>query len=303
MKLLYATGNRLGAGQALAALWLANPQLDMRVAGYQNLSDAVCQFDWTLDPIEKYPHLLDQITEDVLAWEPNMAIVDAEPIIASIAHKHDIPIVKCSSLHLLDGVKWKRGQQKYTTTLESTRILLSKLPPAVASLVYAPYGFTGAELKPGFEWIEPYVTEVKGSLSSKISLAAILDSSRIELLQNLWTAVVDEFHCKNWHNYPENLQKAKSILCSGETSLIADALIYGKELRLIPNVKDPENVLNALMCSVYKLGEDLGQIELLGRLAIADLQKSFEHSFKAQVQYEPVGKLLHERIEEIWESL
>lgn len=300
-KIVYSVDDRIGASFQVGD-FVENTEAFVKVAGYSSLYGAFDHFDWTLDPIESYPELAKKIESDIVDWEPDLVIIDAEPIVARIAAKHNIPIVNCSALHLLDGVRWKRGQRKYTTVLELTRHKLGELPPARVNLIYSPYGFTGAELKEGYEWIEPYAISVEGQ--PKHSMACVFDNDRYDSL--CMFALRSAENIVRWRgtqHYETTLADAKSILTEGYSSVIADALANGKEIRVIPNVKDPEQALNALMCSAYELGEDLGQIELLGMLALDDLEKSFERELKINSHYEPVGKLLDERISELWESM
>ena len=69
------------------------------------------------------------------------------------------------------------------------------------------------------------------------------------------------------------------MFTTGETSFVADAL-YGNINRLCiaPNLKDPETLLNAILCESYGLGDDVAQVEYLEKYSIEAMKDSFMKS-------------------------
>lgn len=296
MNIVYSLDKRIGAQLQLCD-FLNHTVDSVFIAGYSNLSEVIPNFNWTLDYIDKYHLKIDVLEKDILEKEPDVVIVDNEPIVASIAVKNNIPLVKCSALHLLDGIQWKPGQQKYKMTIEPLRHKLRNLPKATLNLIYAPFGFTNACLNDNYEWVEPYAVDFNSTTSNEI-ITIINSKKRINNLENKLNR---KNVLKNEKLYNDIVGSCSHALCGGEVSVLADLLANFKSFSVVPDVLNPENVLAALMCSNYGIAKDFGQIEYLDQNAIDDILINIET--EAGSKYEPVGTLLHQRIEELWESM
>lgn len=293
MKIVYGAGNRIGASFQLYD-FIQHTQHDVKIAGYSSLRNVFNHFEWTLDPIHIRPELLERLRLDIETAEPDLIISDCENFTASIAKELKVPLMKCSPLHLLDGVKWTVGQQRYRKSIERLRYPLRELPETETTFIYAPYSNTQAELKPGFEWIQPYSRILAGSGSDV--LVIVEEKERADELTKIAMPLSGRIISRTDPEYECLLGESGFVLCSGDSTTVSDLIRNKKRFCIAPNVKNSEQILNALMCDNYGLGKDMGQIELLGRIGTDDLEKAIEQAGDSD-QYVIAGNLFHERID------
>lgn len=294
-KIVYSAGKHLGAGFQLSDL-LSNCSFEIKTSAYAENTRHISKIDWTLNALNtnqisykdlknffntsEYPDVslkeVDILYQEIKQFDPDLIICDGEPIVSHLAIKLEIPLWYCSSLHLLDGIKWKYGQfLKYSEPLSVTRRFLRKLPPAEYILVYSPFGDleNPPPLRSEFEWIQPYTNN---------SSSPICDVSR----QSILTKILEASNIKKYNDW---------IFCDGHTKDVTNALYDSKSLCISPNIKDSETILNAALCSSYQLGIDVGQVELLGYLGPEIIEKAYKDRYK-QKNIIKRNKKLHERI-------
>lgn len=303
MKIVYAADNRWGAAYQLQG-FLQNTCHEVKVAAYPKSGKLLSCIDWNLDAV---PYNFNQLQTDIKDYYPDFVIIDGEPIIANLANKLDIPILYCSSLHLLDGIIWQRKQRAYSSTLEQLRRKLRSLPPGVAKLIYAPYGdlITPPQINDDFEWVQPYHTNAFQFGETILSL--LEDPNRNSIIKKIcdssrkFKMVINRI---DDDSYLSSLSQSSTLLMEGNVRQVADGIYNNRFLIFCPQVRDAENVLNAIICSDLKLGIDLGQIELAGTLALDKIEKAIENVAKKPSDCMMVNcKKLHERIDELWECM
>ncbi len=303
MKIIYAADDRLGAAYQVAD-FIANSFDEIKVAAYPKSGRFITHIDWNLDAIKcdrKKIHLLQQ---DIKEYHPDLFIIDAEPIVATIASRMDLPIVYCSSLHLLDGLDWPRGSRNHSAVFTKIRQRLIKLPPGVVKFIYSPWNdFSNSfRTKDGFEWLQPYHLE-NNDYDGTSFIAIIDDPARKKNFENILkycNVSIFEENAFSDH-YQDYLCKAKYFLMDGQTRHLSDAIYNNKYPIIFPDVSDAETLLNALMCSNLNIGKNLNQIELMGRAAAEEINKTLLiHSNNRYFQRHS-QKQLHERINELWE--
>jgi hypothetical protein len=266
-------------------------------------------------------HELSILLEEISEYCPDLVICDAEPIVANIAKVLDFRLWYCSSLHLLDGVKWGPGQIKYRAKLEKHKKLLAKLPAAERRFVYSPFGDIQPcpKLKPGYEWMQPY--HVQGDGASSGGVAIVKDGRRISILSKILNCVppfdlilfsrhqydlshlrsVNMLDERNRDIYRDIVSRSSWVFTTGETSFVADAIYNGAKVCIAPDLNDPETLLNALIINHYGLGDDLAQVELMENYAVSAIEKSY--SSWADTNYalknSRVGVQLHTELEKL----
>jgi len=233
--------------------------------------------------------------EEISAFEPDLVICDFEPIVSNIASSLGLKLWYCSPVHLYDGIKWQYGQLRYNGILAKTKQTLLRLPEPEKKLVYSPFGDLafGPSLKEGFEWVRPY--HILGEKNqSTASVAVVNDLERLPILSKVLNCIppfdltlftsfeykLSHLECRDIldeENYKFVLNNTKWLMLTGETSYLADAIYNGvQKIALAPNLDDPEELLNASLCRTTLIGDDLGQVEFLGKYAVETVQKSLK---------------------------
>jgi hypothetical protein len=336
MKILYSTGNRIG-GDIQLKRFLRYNEHEVKIAAYMRSSGSLTHVDWTLDALgHKYckgsktalselfghagiPHIgLTQavtLMEEIYAYEPDLIICDGEPIVANIAKTLNIKLWYCSPLHLLDGIRWERGQLRYFSLLDKTRKALTRLPKADKTFIYSPFGDVSFRpmLKEGYEWVRPYYHDVGGSRCSE-GIAVIRDPKRISILSKILNCVppfnftlfspfsynLSHLESKNIstvEKYKIALSNCKWLFTTGETSFISDAIYNGVDrICIAPNLDDPESLLNAILCRYYNIGDDVGQVEYMEQHAVGEVEKSYNKMYKSNSLSVQDRSYLHEKV-------
>lgn len=313
MKIVYAAGNRSGAGLLLAD-FLSHSSDEVRVAAYLQPNHFLPVIHWTLDSL---PGSRSTLLKAIDKFQPDLVICDGEPNVADIAAEIGSSILYCSPLHLLDGIKWDFGQQNhYTAALYKPRELIRSLPPTdLPILIYSPFGDVAMRpfLRTGYEWIQPYfnsVSSVDDERRTESILAVVYDSERRNKLETYIKgmerpdAVLLDPIKSSTKEYANLLDKACWVLTEGQTKVVADAVYNKKPLCIMPDLKDPEMLLNAI-CSAElqsRVGFDVGQVELMGKYCTGKLLDAFnrrEQINNLSIQNRPK---LHERIKALWQE-
>ncbi len=299
MKILYSAGNRIGAALQIARFKSALPsEYQLKIAAFHQSSRLLPIVDWTLDalyhPLEVKSSIeyflgykgapkvnslnFRKLAQDIIDYDPDLVICDGEAVVAHIATALNKTLWYCSPLHLLDGIIWKQNQLQYQAKLENYGKFLKSLPIPSQYFIYSPWGsaLTVPPIKDNYTWIQPYVSSIETTnLTRKPSAIQCLDPKRFPILIQILNSIFEEIVILQ----DNTLQSSYDCLfLTGETSYLADILYNSsyEELYLIPNLEDPEAILNVIMCNNCKWGKDLGQIELLERHAPDEIIKAMK---------------------------
>jgi hypothetical protein len=314
MKILYSAGNHIDNNQQLLRFIQHSTEHEIKIAAYVKSSDSFTHVHWTLDALFNRltpknpqeisellghtgaPKTITQHTEILLKevddFEPDLIISNAEPVLANLAKALSVKLWYCSPLHLLTGIEWDKGDLKYLSLLAPIRKLLEKLPVADKTLIYSPFGDLThcPTLKTGYEWIQPYWIPVENKSRTQ-NVAMVPNKTRTSKLTKLlncvnfdltlFTHFSDSFtHMQtklidDLVSYQEALSNCNWFFSTGDTSYLADA-IYNEipKVCVAPSLDEPENLLNSILCKSYGLGDDIAQIELMEKYAVAELDKS-----------------------------
>lgn len=263
------------------------------------------------------PKVATTLLDDVCLYNPDLIIADFEPIFSNIAKTLGIKLWYCSPVHLLDGIKWEGEQLKYFSLLDKTRRGLSRLPKAEKTFIYSPFGdkVFKLKLKREYEWVKPYYYDIGHSKGFE-GIVVIRDPERISILSKIFNCVspfnftlfspfsynlshLESQNISNVESYKVALSNCIWMFTTGETSFLADVIYNGvNRICISPNLSDPEALLNASLCSYYNIGNDLGQVELMGRYATEEIEKSY-NNFNKFNKLDGIDLYLHEKIEEI----
>jgi hypothetical protein len=255
-----------------------------------------------------------KLMEDIRDYEPDLIICDGEPIVSHIAKSLGIRLWYCSALHLLDGIEWSCGQMRYFSLLDKTRRVLGRLPEAERTFVYSPFGDVGFRptLKKGYEWIRPYYYDVGGT-SNLEGIAVIRDDDRISILSKILNCIppfnftlfspfaynlshLESGNIFDVEKYKVALSNCRWLFSTGETSFISDAIYNGVErLCIAPRLDDPEAMLNAILCKLYNIGDDVGQVEYMEQYSVDAVEASYNNKSVDYLNMQD-RKYLHEVI-------
>jgi len=304
MKIIYAAGNRIGSDSQLNRILKHLTAHDVKVAAYMKSSQSIKHIDWLLDslyqnvsstkeiqkhignnfPLQINFELLKFFQNDIEQFEPDLIISDAEVVSALLARKLKIKLWYCSPLHLLDGIEWKKFDLKYTDTLYKTRKFLRYFPDADRKFIYSPFGNLNnrPQIKNGFEWITPYyLNQISNNEFDFKKLFVCSDNDRASDISNIIkfsrykVGLTSLFESDNIGNqYQKLLNNSNTIISSGETNCISDALFNYKSLTIAPSLKDAEALINAVLVSNFKLGFNIGQFELMNKFALEEFESS-----------------------------
>lgn len=323
MKILYGASKRYGAALQLD-YFLSKTSHEIKVASYYEMSQSISHIDWLLDAVyttnrrdlsdvedifgyKGIPLVrLDNITkfiDDVIAWEPDLFISDGEPITAHIAKLLNIDLIYSSSIYLLDGIVWHRGQFRYLNLLEKVSSSIKGHPRGISKLIVSPFGVLAKQPRlknKYFRWVVPYYQPLSLVHNAEGVLIVMPDIERQEKVAKILKGIGVKFDVSHPldKDYASKLSSSEFCLTSGEANVVSDAIFSGKKLLVAPNRNDPEELLNALLCEINGIGKNLGQIELAEKSALTIVEKAFEWNFRTDHLPLRKGKFLHERIEE-----
>lgn len=327
LKILYAASNNFNAKIVLER-FLANMKNEpyiIKVAAYKKSSPQSINIDWTLDCLlnmfrpqhlslnnDNFPIFLNQVK----SFSPDLIISDLEYFSSSVASILDIPLWQCSSSLINFAMS---HTQKYNLGLfKKHYYLLNKDPVdnqrfinmidnSSYNFVYSHFADTTNPPKLGekFNWIRPYYSLGKKSpLFSHNLVAATIRSNRkiLELLEKNTDSVYfvddsyDDYHnisMKNINNHDEyfgNLCNSKMFVCEGSVSFLADAFYNGKYSLVIPNLQDPESIINSAHSEKIGLSTTIDT-------SIYDINNIPDT--KISINYDSSINFLHEKIKEL----
>lgn len=309
MKIIYSADSRVGAAYQLLD-FLAATTHQVKVAGYPTLTHFFGTnfnvIDWNLEAINASPPRIrskkaELLTKDIIRYNPDLVIIDNEPIIARLANQLGIPIVYCTPLHLLDGLEdpiYKESH--YSGRLNSIYSRIKELPKGVIKFIYSPFGdFSSLSLKKGFEWIQPYhgIFAVRDN-----NLLSTIESNRGKAFQEIFASLRVEVTSSTRKDPLYQNSFERYFLTEGYTAYLADALYNGCNVLITPST-DMEGMLNAALVEKLGLGVDLGQIELTPKTAVEKINNFIESNENSKNIRKSLYKTLDERIDELWETV
>lgn len=312
MKIIYSAGNRIGANTQLARFLdnIDETKHEVKTAAYLKSSYSLPAIDWNLNAIykntpnniklysldnDKYKtDITTQLLNDVAEFNPDLIICDNEHIFALIAKDMGVPLWYCSPMLLSEGIVWdsaKKINYSYFVDLES----IDKrgiFPEADKYLIYSP--FCDLKKRPElksyrdddwneickYNWVRPYYNKVNGNVF-------INETSRLlELNKTIKYIDLKEYY-----------------LTDGNTDNVADAIYSKKKIIITPSVKNREAMLNSIVLHKYKIGIDIGQVELMDRFCLDEIENAMGFNLKRIELQKSNNKQLHEIIDEFDKSL
>ena len=283
MKIVYSAGNRPSSQRCLIELLnRISAKHTVKIAGWYQQTNLIPNISWTLDSldnIELRSETLAKLKQDILEFAPDLIISDGELYLAKIATELNITSWCVSSLWLYPGLKWEYNQLSYLAQLEELDRFLTRFPESL-KLIYSPFGDISMRpiLQEGYQWVTPFSHSLTPT-KAEVPIVYIEESSRakvlLPLLENLKLDIPNLVITSSFEEYLKELNRANWCLISGETHVVAEAIYHQKSICVIPNLKDWESILNAILIRSYSFGQDLGQAELMEKYAPFEFLRSY----------------------------
>ena len=325
MKILYAAGNRSSSGDQFRRIKEYLSEHEIKLAAFSSATQFVPIIDFVLDYFYSFWHErfsykrifqggpltkeLEDYAARVVDFNPDLLIADQEPLTASIANFLKVPVWFCSPIHLVGGCNVRSKDIFYKEQSNNLRLEFNHWPKADRVFIYSPFSrIKGIPLSKGFEWIEPY-SNIKQSKEKDLNLAFF--SQREKEIYSIFNASKFEgpfFSYSKFNSskipgysildseYDSLIQHSKNIFCAGETNVITDALNNNSNIVICPNLNDVETAINASFIKNTKVGRELGQIELMGNLAVDELNNCLNEEFSYKIKPVQRPPYLHEII-------
>jgi hypothetical protein len=314
MRIIYAAGNRIGAGSQLYRFIQNLPKEHvLKTAAYIKSSYSLPHIDWTLDSLHynvQYKkskeilgpktlnvnhNILLSLISDIEQFEPDLIITDDELTVSNIANKLNIKLWYCSPVFLFSGIEWDFKIRYYSKLFYLYNYLWS-FPEAEKTFIYSPFGDINfrPQIKYGYNWITPYHVIQQESNYYK-NIAILNNPIRKKTLSNIINYVYDT-EIVSETEYEKKLYGCNKVLTEGETSFIADAIYNEKNVCCFPSLDDVEGLLNSMLLREYSIGEDLSQVELMENYALEAIEKALSRDYNQNFLNKLGSPLLHEVI-------
>ena len=266
MRILFGANNFTGSNIMLGR-FASTTNHELKIAAYYRNHQYLNHIDWCLDvlrtsnyhsgnyfqqhynipgPIVNH-QLATQVIDYLVDWGPELVISDCEPFTATLAKIFEIPLWYCSPMLHLIGLDCKiKNINK--TEFSNTYNDLERLPKGNRYLIYSPLCDIDLplgreiDLISGFEWVKPYYKLDNHKFFSDRGDFSIFD--RVD------------------YNFT-----------TGETRLISDCIYQQLKFVITPNLKNPEQFLNARLFDGLSLIQNVGRPQTL-----LYLQKELEHN-------------------------
>lgn len=176
MKIIYSAGNLIGANLRLSE-FLKHCNHEVKIAAYYKNHYCLDYIHWCLDALYlknapknedlgfHIPHTdnkkLSIIIDYIVDWNPDLIIVDYEPILATVSKVLNIPLLSCSPMHLLDGLDWNGIKNK--TIFTKAKQNLKYFDHAFSKFIYSPFYLLNncMQISNEYQFIKPYNKFVK----------------------------------------------------------------------------------------------------------------------------------------------
>ena len=327
LKILYAASNNENAAIQLSRFIKAidGKPFIIKIAAYKRSSPKGISIDWTLDCLlnifnpehitldnDNFRIYLDQVKY----FAPDLVISDLEYFTSFIAAELNINLWQCSSsiinFSLTNKYKYDLGVfSKYAYLFNKNPVYTQRIVNIIdnsnRNFIYSHFGdiaYETCQIKENYEWIRPYHNIGKVSIPCQHNLVAGLHHNNKKIIDILkqyedsvaFTRFYDETYnnlsLKNFENQDEyfcNLKNSKLFISEGQTSFLADAFYNGKYSIVIPNLEDPESIINSSISEKLLLSTSIFNYE--------DLNSYINLS--VPINYNRKIKFLHEKVEEL----
>ena len=326
LKILYAASNNENAKIQLARFIKAmvGKPVIIKVAAYKKSSPKGTPINWTLDcllNIFNPEHIsldndnLKTYFDQVKYFAPDLVISDLEYFTSYVANELNITLWQCSSsiinFALTQKYKYDLGVfSKYAYLFNKnpvhTQRIVNIIDNSNCNFVYSHFGDTGSApaLKESFEWIRPYHSLGKKYIPCQHNIIAVLihnNKTVLDLLKTYPDSVIfsefedevyDNLLVKNIGNEEEyfcNLKNSNLFVSEGQTSFLADAFYNENYSVVLPNMEDPESVINSTISEKLKLSTSIYQPEDLYSYMNLDVP----------VLYNENIKFLHQKLDDL----
>lgn len=338
MKILYAAGNRTGADIQLYRFLENLPSKHtVKIAAYLRSSNSIHTVDWILNAFTKRARkkakvqmvnqvfrgldkqILNIYINDIKEYSPDVIVCDYEFITSFIAKQLGIKLWYCSPIHLINGIKWKIGEnRKCAPFIDTVFNNLTLMPKADKYLVYSAFGdvFFRPELKDKYSWVKPYHVKAKKSKSNYDYLFSINEHTRFAPLNNIIryfnykhkSIIISPFgeenkhidYCLNtdYNNYSKYLYNCKKVFTTGDSNAIADAIYNNKNICISPDWEDTEASMNYTLLDRFDFSSALPKVELMDKYSLEYLEKGMLSENQKDFVNEQGTKYLHQLLEE-----
>lgn len=162
MKILLGL-NKFSGSNIFGSRFISSCNHEFKILAYYKNHRYLKNINWTLDAVYSntkknkiipYTNIqyINFIIDELIYWEPDLVISDAEPISATLAKLLNIPLYYCSPIFLITGVN-----NKNKIWQEPIKQYINNLPKADKYFIYSPLiDILPLKLKNGYEWIRPY---------------------------------------------------------------------------------------------------------------------------------------------------
>lgn len=308
MKILYAASDRPSSIlQAKNIIENLKNHFEIKIAGFDNLINEY-QLDWFINPLysnfnrrklpklkEKYNcnislvdvELFENLLFSIDVYRPDLIISDNQTEINAIGHILNIETWDVSSInHLWSASEFTWDFFYYHILYYYKRDYLNRTPPS-KSFVYSPFYLLNFPILADQEYIRPFDT------STEITNDIVVTSFKRENLRNIFS---------NFRNikYNTNLFEIGNMnFITGETCYLNEIIKSGKYYHIMPNLKDIETLVNAVITRTLMSGIDLGQIELMQEHAHARIERMIDIKLDYLVNDKKVPNLLEKIYEKV----
>lgn len=296
LKILYAASNNENASIQLSRFLKAivDKPIIVKVAAFKKSSPKGINIDWTLDCLLNIfnPEHISLDNDNLLTYldqvkyfSPDLIISDLEYFTSFIANELNITLWQCSSslinFALTNKYKYDLGIfSKYAYIFNKNPVFIQRIVNIIdnsnCNFVYSHFGDIApdetCQIKPNFEWIRPYHQIGKTSIPCQHNLVAGLHHNNKKIIDVLkkypdsvaFTRFPNETYnnlllkdIENQQEYYCNLKNSKLFVSEGQTSFLADAFYNEKYSIVIPNLNDPESIINSTISEKLKLSTSI----------------------------------------------
>lgn len=311
MKIIYSAGNRIGANTQLSRFIdnIDKTKHQVKTAAYLRSSYSLYTIDWILNAVHKntpkdlvkifdihstryHQNIINQLLNDVTKFNPDLIICDNEHILAYIAQEMNIPLWYCSPMLLAEGINWHiKNKINYSFFINlDQNDKFQIFPQAKKYLIYSP--FCDLKIPPDlkisrdddwspiykYNWVRPYYNK-------PINIHINENKRLLELNKILKYIDLNEYY-----------------FTDGNTDSIADLIYNKKKIIISPSVKNKESLLNAILLDRYKIGVDIGQVELMDRFSFEEIENAKSFKLNPIKLTNSKTKQLHEMINDFEKS-
>ena len=235
------------------------------------------------------------LLNQVAYWNPDLVISDNESILRCVANKLNIPLwgVSGSLAHrayMFGSYKtyfkvWNQKKWFRDATLSPDKPVSDKY------IYYSPFELHNKQLRTKFnlEKVSPTV-ELNINSASDIHVS-VLSKKRLLKLKSLINKLSMDYKISIAHHdlkddFPfcssvdtENVSSPFTITCGNSTE-IAYSLKKKSSILVIPDLKDLESCFNGSAIKVLNYGDELGQIELMGKYSLDYVEKFLDRKYE-----------------------